>query len=61
MGSQHSPDLHLQYVYKQTIKKTPAQIRFYSKRLPVHTCTITKMNDNINVDCTIAGSVNASS
>ena len=35
----------------------PTQIPFKSKR-PL---TITKMNDNINVDSTIAGSVNAHS
>jgi len=34
--------------------KKPAQIRFHSKR--PH--TITKMNDNINIDSTIAGSMN---
>jgi hypothetical protein len=32
----------------------PAQIRFHSKR--PH--TITKLNDNINMDNTIAGSIN---
>ena len=35
----------------------PAQIHFHSKR----THTITKMNDKINMDSTIAGSVNVHS
>ena len=35
--------------------KKPPQIRFHSKRLHV----ITKKNDNINMDSTIAGSMNA--
>jgi hypothetical protein len=38
----------------QTIKKKPALIRFHSKRQH----TITKMNENINMDSTIAGSLN---
>ena len=35
--------------------KKPAQIRFHSKRPRV----ITKKNDNINMNSTIAGSMNA--
>ena len=40
----------------KTNDKIPAQIRFHSKRLQ----TITKMIDNIHMDSTIAGSMNAS-
>jgi hypothetical protein len=32
MGSQHSPDLHLQYVYKQTIKKKTCTDSFLLKK-----------------------------
>ena len=42
------------HVYKHAIKK-PAQIHFHSKR----PYTITRMNNNINIDSTIAGSINA--
>jgi len=38
-----------------TNDKKPEQIRFYAKRPN----TIAKMNDNINMDRTIAGSMNA--
>jgi hypothetical protein len=38
----------------QTNDKKPAQIRFHSKRPHINT----KMNDNINIDSTIAGSMN---
>jgi hypothetical protein len=44
------------YIYEQAIKKT-AQIGFHSKR----SHTITNMNDNINMDSAIAGSMNARS
>ena len=39
--------------------KKPAQISFHFKRL--HTCTSTIIIDNINMDSTITGSVNADS
>ena len=38
-------------MYKQTIEK-PAQIHFYTKSKRPH--TITKMNDNINMDSTFS-------
>ena len=38
--------------------KKSTQIHFYSKRQHVHTTT--KLNDNINMNCTIAGSMSAS-
>ena len=47
-------DLQRQYRFKQTIK-IPAQIHFQSK-IPHN---ITNKNDNINMDSTIAGSMNA--
>jgi hypothetical protein len=42
-----------QYIYKQAIKK-PAQMHFHSKR----SHTITKMDNNINMDSSKAGSMN---
>ena len=45
-----------QYIYKQAIKK-PAQMHFHSKR----SHTITKMDNNINMDSSKAGSMNACS
>ena len=49
-------DFWISNSYKQTIKKT-MQIGFHSKRI----LTVKKMNDNIKMDSTIAGSVNAHS
>jgi len=45
-------DLQRQYSYRETTKK-PAQICFHSKT--PH--TITKMNDNTNIDSTLTGSM----
>ena len=47
-------DLQQQYTYEQAIKKNYAKIRIHSKK----SHTITNMNDNINMDSTIAGSIN---
>ena len=47
-----------QYIYKQTIKK-PAQMHFHSKRL--HTITKMDTGNNINMDSSKAGSMNACS
>jgi hypothetical protein len=57
MGSQSFPlDNSIGNTYKNNEK--PAQIRFHAKR-PYN--TITKMNDNINMESTIAGTMNARS
>ena len=44
-----------EYINKQMIKKKNAQIHFHSKR--PYTGTITKMNDIIDIDSTITGSL----
>ena len=56
MGSPNPPSLD-DWVSKGNAinKKKTAQIRFHSKRLHIY---YHKMNDNINLDSTIAGSMN---